>query len=73
MALKRYEVEVNGFKTTVQLSDEDAEAQGLKPLADKAKAAPNKSRTPANKARTTADKRQEAAAKAFNKPNKADG
>ena len=29
MSLKRYDVEINGVQTTVQLSDEDAEAQGL--------------------------------------------
>lgn len=29
VSLKRYDVEINGVQTTLQLSDEDAEAQGL--------------------------------------------
>lgn len=45
MALKRYDVEINGMKTTLQLSDEDARMHGLKP-ADAAKEKP----APANKA-----------------------
>lgn len=48
MALKEYDVEINGQKTTLQLSDEDAERQGLK--STKAKEPANKSATPANKA-----------------------
>lgn len=48
MALKRYNVVVNGYETTLQLSAEDAEAMGLKP-SDAVK--PTKGRGAANKAR----------------------
>lgn len=55
MALKEYEIVFNGRKTTVQLSDEDAKAQGLlksEPVkAPAAKKAPAKA--PANKAAPT--------------------
>lgn len=46
MALKEYDVEINGVATTVQLSDEDAKARGLEPKSEpKAVSAPrNKSR-----------------------------
>lgn len=47
MTLKDYEVEVNGVKTTLRLSDEDAKARGLE--AKKTAAPANKSRTAANK------------------------
>ena len=56
--MKRYDVVVNGVKTTLLLSDADAAARGLTPIAEKASAAPadkaapaaaNKSRTPRNK------------------------
>lgn len=65
--MKRYEVEINGMTTTLQLSDAEAKARGL--LSDddtksKAKAPANKAKTPANKS-AAADKREEAASKAF--------
>lgn len=49
--LKVYDVEINGWPTTVQLSDEDAQARGLnphvepkeRPVANKARRAGNKS------------------------------
>lgn len=59
MGLSEYEVEVNGFPTTLQLSDEDAKAMGL------AKAAAKEAKAPANKARGASSKRAEAAAQAF--------
>lgn len=51
MSLKDYEVEVNGVKTTLRLSDADAKARGLdtKTEAKKAEAPANKSRTAQNK------------------------
>ncbi|WP_173363261.1 hypothetical protein [Nocardia farcinica] len=50
MSLKRYEVEVNGHKTVLQLSDEDAKDRGLT-AADEVKARPaaNKAARAANK------------------------
>jgi hypothetical protein len=45
--LKKYDVEVNGWPTTLQLSDEDAKARGLFEEAPAKKAAP----APKNKAR----------------------
>jgi len=59
--VKRYEVMVNGVRTTLQLSDADAAARGLLKAAhpsaqpepapeSKAKVPANKSRQPANKA-----------------------
>ncbi|WP_165797909.1 hypothetical protein [Mycolicibacter virginiensis] len=54
MALKEYDVEVNGHATTLQLSDEDAKAMGLTSPAESK--VPAKSRTAANKARTPANK-----------------
>lgn len=64
--MNTYEVEINGVKTTLRLSDADAEARGLTPVANKSKTPANKSRTPANKERrSTADKRAEAASKGF--------
>lgn len=53
--IKKYNVEVNGVKTTLLLNDEDAQRRGLKP-ADKpaAKAA----KAPANKARQSAANKQ---------------
>lgn len=62
--MKRYDVEINGTKTTLLLSDADAEAAGLTPVADKATVT-TKAKTPANKARKTANKRAEIAAQAF--------
>lgn len=38
--MKQYEVEINGMTTTLQLSDEDAKMRGLKPVSEKAAAAP---------------------------------
>lgn len=57
MALNEYEVEINGHKTTVQLSDADAKAQGLlkEPAKAPAKAPVKKAAAkPANKARGAA-------------------
>lgn len=49
--LKIYEVEINGFATTLQLTDEDAKKRGLsEPVAEKART------TVANKARRTSTK-----------------
>ena len=60
MALKKYDVVINGYKTTLQLSDADAKAMGLTAAdarsAVKSKRPPaNKSRTPANKSRRKTD------------------
>ncbi|MGC5249500.1 hypothetical protein ACPXB3_21550 [Gordonia sp. DT219] len=52
MALKEYDVEINGVATTLQLSDEDAKVRGLTPRSE-SKAAPaarNKAKVPVNKA-----------------------
>lgn len=71
MTLKEYDVEINGQKTTLQLSDEDAKLHGL--TAKQAPAPANKARTPANKS-AAASKRDEIVAKSMNKPSrKADG
>jgi hypothetical protein len=45
--VKRYDVEINGIKTTLLLSDADAKARGLKPPAEtkQAEAPKNKTRT----------------------------
>lgn len=50
--VKEYEVEINGVATTLQLTDADAEARGLKQPAAKAKTAPanKEAAKPANKA-----------------------
>ena len=53
--MQRYDVEINGTKTTLLLSDADAKARGLTPKAEptvttKAKTPANKSRKPVNKA-----------------------
>ena len=42
--MHEYAVEVNGISHTVQLSDEDAKAYGLKPVAKSAPAPSNKAR-----------------------------
>ena len=56
MALKPYNVTVNGHETTLLLSDEDAKAQGL--LTEKpASVAKKAAKKPANKARTAANKK----------------
>lgn len=47
--MKTYEVEVNGIKHTVQLTDEDAKARGLTVSTKEAGAPANKSRTAKNK------------------------
>lgn len=49
--MNEYEIEINGIKHTVLLSDEDAKKYGdaAAPVAEKAKAPGNKSRKPANK------------------------
>lgn len=62
--MKKYDVEINGVTTTLLLSEADAKARGLVPVAEKAKTPANKAKTPANK-RSTADKRAEAIDKAF--------
>lgn len=52
--VKRYDVEINGVRTTLQLSDADAKARGLtsaEPVT-KAKVPPNKARTVANKSKS---------------------
>lgn len=48
--MKEYVISVNGIEHTVQLTDEDAKARGLKPVETKEAAAPQ------NKARTTTKK-----------------
>jgi hypothetical protein len=56
--LREYEVEVRpGWKTTMQLSDEDAERLGVKDSATSARAADEpKSRSAANKSRNADNK-----------------
>ena len=67
--MNRYEVEINGVRTTLQLSDADAKARGLL----KERTAPNKAaKAPANKGKTAAERRAEAAA-ASKKANAGDG
>lgn len=57
MSLKRYEVEINGHQTVVQLSDEDAKARGLTSANEvKERTAGNRSAGAANKAGTAANK-----------------
>lgn len=59
MGLKKYEVTVNGWPTTLLLSDEDAKAQGLLKDEPKKAAAPAKKAAakPANKSRTASNKK----------------
>ncbi|OKH70812.1 hypothetical protein EB72_24775 [Mycobacterium sp. SWH-M1] len=64
--MHEYEVEINGYKTTLQLSDDDAKAMGLTKPVTKAKQPANKAQAPANKARTSASKRADAVSKSFN-------
>lgn len=45
--MKTYEIQINGIPHTVQLSDEDAAARGVK----EAPAPANKSQTPKNKSK----------------------
>lgn len=61
--MKRYDVEINGTKTTLLLSDADAAASGL--TVQDEPAVTTKARTPANKGRKPATKRAEAAEQAF--------
>lgn len=64
MALKNYNVTVNGTATVLQLNEQDAKARGLtdKDLVDaESSSAPDpdkKAATPANKSRTAANKEQ---------------
>jgi hypothetical protein len=55
MGLKKYDVEVNGYRTTLLLSDEDAKAQGL--LKSEPKAQAKQAPAPANKARKAPNKK----------------
>lgn len=48
--MQEYAIDIDGIEHTVQLSDEDAKARGLKPVATKEADAPK------NKARTTTKK-----------------
>lgn len=51
--LKNYDVEINGWPTTVKLTEAEARERGLTeavPAKVKARPAANKARTPANKA-----------------------
>jgi len=55
--MNRYDVEINGFQTTQQLSDADAKALGLLPVTVKAETGVvNKAKSPTNKARKPATK-----------------
>ena len=64
--MKRYDVTVNGNKTTLLLSDADAKARGLTVAEPQEPAeVDTKAKTPANKARKPATKRAEALAQAF--------
>lgn len=60
--MKRYDVIIGGNRTTLLLSDADAAARGLIPVADPApqpadKPVTAKAKTPANKSRKPANKR----------------
>lgn len=52
--MQEYVIEINGIEHTVQLSDEDAKARGLKADRSAEKAAP----APKNKARTTVSNKE---------------
>jgi hypothetical protein len=60
--LKKYDVEVNGVKTSVRLSEADAKTRGLlkpapaKPAADADAAETKEAAAPLNKSRTAAKK-----------------
>jgi hypothetical protein len=55
--VKRYDVEINGVKTTLQLTDEDAKSRGLTKSSDDAKPEEAKqAKAPANKSRSAASK-----------------
>lgn len=73
--MQRYDVIINGNRTTLLLSEADAAARGLTASsAPQDDAVPAKAKTPANKSRKpAANKRAEAAAEAFTaKADKAD-
>jgi hypothetical protein len=53
--VKRYDVEINGVQTTIQLTDEEAKIRGLTGKAEQ-KSPASKARTPANKAKTPVNK-----------------
>lgn len=61
--MQRYDVVINGTKTTLLLSDADAQARGLTVAVEPE--VTTKAHTPANKARKPANKRAAAAAMAF--------
>ena len=64
--MQRYDVTVNGNKTTLLLSDADAKARGLTAAeAPEPVEVDTKAKTPANKGRKPATKRAEALAQAF--------
>lgn len=64
--MQRYDVIINGNRTTLLLSEADAAARGLTAPASPEAAVPAKAKTPANKSRKpAANKRAEAAAEAF--------
>lgn len=48
--MKRYNVNINGHDTVLQLTDEDAKARGLK-ASDEVKAETKEAKAPANKQR----------------------
>jgi hypothetical protein len=61
--VQRYDVEINGNKTTLLLSEADAKARGLTAPAEPE--VTTKAKTPANKSRKPANKRADVAAQAF--------
>ena len=61
--MQRYDVEINGIKTTLLLTEADAKARGLTAPAEPK--ADTKAKTPANKNRKPANKRADVAAQAF--------
>lgn len=56
MALKTYDVEINGYTTSLRLSEADAKARGLVKAEEPKKEPAAKKATPANKSRTVANK-----------------
>ncbi|OBB20631.1 hypothetical protein [Mycolicibacterium elephantis] len=63
--MKRYEVLVNGMKTTLKLTDDDARRRGLLPVEEKAKTPDNKQAKPSANKSAAADKRAETASRSF--------
>lgn len=67
--MRRYDVTINGIKTTLKLSDADAAARGLtpadEPTPEAAKVPTKAAKAPANKSRKPANKRAEVAQSAF--------